>query len=202
MLAARADGAGAPGSREQDTWSGNESGPALSRATVGVYLFLAGEVMFFAGLVAAAIVLRSADTSWNTARESLALAPAAAGTALLVCGSLALELGLRGARSGRTRVLRRALFASAALGAAFVALQALEYRELLAHGLRWTSGVFGSCFYVLTALHALHVCAGVSWLALVACARERQLERAALATAYVHLVGVVWIGLFLFFYLS
>lgn len=202
MFAAQADGAGAGPRCEHTAWLAHESGPALSRATVGVYFFLAGEVMFFAGLVAAAIVLRSADATWNTARESLALAPAAAGTALLVLSSVALEFGLRGARSGRTRGLRGALFASAALVAAFVAVQGLEYRELLAHGLRWTSGVFGSCFYVLTALHALHVCAGALWLAFVACARERQIERAALATAYVHLVGVVWLGLFLFFYLA
>lgn len=196
MQAASADGGTAP------KWPAHESGPALSRATVGVYLFLASEVLFFAGLVAAAIVLRSGDAGWNAARGSLAFAPAAAGTALLVASSFVLEAGLRGARAGRERSLRTALFASAALGACFLALQLFEYDTLLAHGLRWTSGVFGSCFYVLTALHALHVGAGITWLALVACARERRGEHAALAAAYWHLVGAVWLGLFLLFYVT
>lgn len=188
-------------------WRAHESGPALTRGEIGVLLFLAGEVMFFAGLVAAAIVLRSADTGWNTARAALALPPALAGTALLVMSSIVLELGLRrvrggDARRGDARALRTALLASALLGAAFVALQLFEYRTLLAHDLRWTSGVFGSCFYVLTALHALHVCAGVLWLAFVAFATGPRLERATLASWYWHLVGVVWIGLFLFFYIA
>jgi cytochrome o ubiquinol oxidase subunit 3 len=183
-------------------WREHASAPAFARGEVGVLLFLAGEVMFFAGLVAAALVLRSADAGWNAARESLALPPALAGSALLVASSVVLELSLRRARRGNVSALRATLVLSALLGAAFVALQGFEYRTLLAHDLRWTSGVFGSCFYVLTALHALHVCAGALWLALVACTAGPRVERATLASWYWHLVGAVWIGLFLFFYVS
>jgi heme/copper-type cytochrome/quinol oxidase subunit 3 len=169
----------------------------------GVLLFLATEVMFFAGLVSAAIVLRAADPGWRAASERLEIGPAVAGTVLLLASSLVVALAARRARrAGAAGPLRAGLVVAALLGAAFLALQAFEYRALLAEGVDWRSGVFGSTFWTLTAVHGLHVLAGVAWLALVALARPGTIvERAELAGWYWHLVDGVWLVLFTLFHL-
>lgn len=171
---------------------------ALTNAQVGVLLFLASEALLFAGLVAAAIVLRAGDPKWSAAQRELLPALGWIGTALLLAGSLAVARALARARRGTAS--RTLLAVAAACGLAFLGVQASEYALLLDGGMRWTSGVLGSCFWVLTFVHGLHVLAGVAWIATVA-ARAGNAERIELASWYWHLVDGVWIVLFGFFYL-
>lgn len=172
---------------------------------VGVLLFLATEVMLFAGLVAAVLVLRAADRSWSAGPQHLSIGAGAAGTALLAASALALGFGLaRARRPGGERALRGGLALAALFGAGFVALQAFEYRALLAEGFTWRSGPFGSAFFVLTGLHGAHVLAGVAWNALLALrspTRPNAVHAARLASWYGYLVDGVWVVLFALFYL-
>lgn len=177
---------------------------AYTPVEVGFLLFLASEVMFFAGLFAAAIVLRSGDPRWGSGSAFLSRGAGIAGMGLLLLGSY----GLVRATSRAVPSLRE-LRVSAALavvfGAAFLGLAAWEYRVLLQAHRDWTRDVFSSCFWGLTGVHALHVLAGLAGLAWLAaragsdaaasCARMR------LATWYWNLVDAVWIALYLFFYL-
>jgi cytochrome c oxidase subunit 3 len=88
------------------------------------------------------------------------------------------------------------------LGAAFLAGQANEYRELIHEGLTLRSGVFGSTFYTLTGFHGAHVTGGAIFIFLVLLrARGGQFTGARhdsveMASYYWHFVDVVWIGLF------
>lgn len=187
--------AGAPG-----------AGPrrAYTTAEVGFLLFLASEVMFFAGLVAAAIVLRSADPGWRYGTAFLSRPAGIAGMALLLLGSFGLVRATSRGVPGE-RELRRSAALAAVFGAAFLGLQAWEWRLLLAADRGWARDVFGSCFWVLTGLHGLHVLVGVAWLAGLAArgaAGAAALRaRTQLATWYWNLVDAVWIVLYVFFYL-
>lgn len=193
-----------------------------TRGEIGVLLFLAGEVMLFAGLISAAIVLRADDPRWGSGAAHLSIGVGFVATALLASASGVLAFALARARRASGNAarasLRAACLVSALLGAAFLALQAFEYRELLAHGLSWRSGVFGSCFFTLTAVHGLHVFGGVAWLALCGlCAPRdvtrvspgdvtrvspRDVTRVRTASWYWHLVDGVWLALLCFFYLA
>lgn len=175
---------------------------AYTPSEIGVLLFLAGEVMLFAGLLAAAIVLRADHAAWARGAEELSRGAGAFGTFLLLGASFVLARALKRAHGRPGASLRGASALAALLGVAFLALQGFEYRALLEQGLSWRSGVFGSCFYVLTAVHGLHVLVGVLWLASNALFAARDVQRARLASWYWHLVDGVWIALFLFFYLA
>ncbi len=92
------------------------------------------------------------------------------------------------------------------LGFIFVYLQAHEYAEAYAEGLRLSTGIYGSTFFMLTGFHGLHVTIGaimltVIWLRVMKGHFTPQRHFAFEAVAwYWHFVDVVWLGLFIFVY--
>jgi len=99
------------------------------------------------------------------------------------------------------------LFLTVALGFLFVFLQAVEYKEAYHEGLKLTSGIYGSTFFMLTGFHGLHVTLGAIMLTVMLFRAirghftpERHFAFEA-AAWYWHFVDVVWLGLFLFVYI-
>jgi heme/copper-type cytochrome/quinol oxidase subunit 3 len=95
------------------------------------------------------------------------------------------------------------LAATIALGASFLLVQGVEYRELFAHGMSPRTSLYFSCFFVLTSVHALHVAGGLAWLAAArrSAARGSGTLGVELAVLYWQLVDVVWLALFALLYL-
>ena len=98
------------------------------------------------------------------------------------------------------------LFATVALGFIFVYLQIDEYAEAYEHGLKLTSGIYGSTFFMLTGFHGFHVTMGAVILAVIMFramkghfTHENHFAFEA-AAWYWHFVDVVWLGLFIFVY--
>jgi heme/copper-type cytochrome/quinol oxidase subunit 3 len=111
-------------------------------------------------------------------------------------------MGLATARRSRLWLAVTAL-----LGAAFLAGQGLEYARLLGAGLRPGSELFGTTFFTLTGLHALHVLVGLVLLATLlaaAAARPRRVGHAAWEgiAMYWHFVDAVWVVVFSVVYLG
>lgn len=137
----------------------------LPNAVVGTVLFIATEVMFFAGLISAFLVVKARFlANWPppgqprlpaevTALNTLVLL--ASGVLLLRAGVLADRL-----RADCGRVLRLGRWA-AALGSVFVLVQGIEWARLLYHGLGMRSGPYGSFFYLIVGSHALHAVAAI-----------------------------------------
>jgi cytochrome c oxidase subunit 3 len=175
---------------------------------VGALVFLMAGVMLFAGLVAAQLVLRHAGGGWpapGTPRLPVRLA--GFNTAVILASSLALHHGVRGMRLLDALRLRRGVLAAALLGAAFLFLQGWQWTRLLAAGLGFAGTVYGTTFYLVTGLHALHATSGVVWLLVIA-ARQRhpwvteRMERSIEVCAlYWHFVGLVWAALYVMLYL-
>jgi heme/copper-type cytochrome/quinol oxidase subunit 3 len=91
------------------------------------------------------------------------------------------------------------------LATAFLALQAWEWRALLAADFTPRGSLSGASFYVLTGAHGLHVLGGAVWLLASAVALRRPGARALhaeLAALYQHFVDLVWIVLFAVLYLA
>jgi cytochrome c oxidase subunit 3 len=94
-----------------------------------------------------------------------------------------------------------------ALGVAFVALQVEVLRALWSAGLRPSTGIYGSLFYGLTGLHAVHVVAGLMVLAVVLARAltgtyaEHDVIRVRVAAMFWHFVGAVWLLMFVALYL-
>jgi heme/copper-type cytochrome/quinol oxidase subunit 3 len=165
---------------------------------LGIGLFIASESLVFLGVVVAYVVFR--EQGLATAKAQLELGRTATFSALLFAssGTVALAVGRRS---------RAWLGLTAALGAVFLAGQGLEYARLLGTGLRPGSEMFGTTFFTLTGLHALHVLVGLvllGTLLLAATARTGRLGPAAWEGIglYWHFVDAVWVVVFSVVYLG
>ncbi len=180
----------------------------IENRKLGMWLFLASEVMFFTGIIGAYIVLRQAAPSWPDPLKTLNIPLTAFNTFLLVCSSATLVKGLAAARENDTEGMQVGLFLTVLIGALFLAIQMHEYHELL-HVRHFTpsSSLFGTCFFTMTGFHGLHVLGGVITMLIVFInslrgkytpAENRGIEVAGL---YWHFVDLVWIILFTIVYL-
>ena len=162
------------------------------RNLVGIALFIGSESLFFLSVVIAFVVFR--EQGLATAKAQLDIGRTALFSVLLFASSG--TMGLATARRSR-----RWLGLTALLGAAFLVGQGLEYARLLGAGLRPGSEIFGTAFFTLTGLHAVHVLVGLVLLATLlaaSAARPRRVGRTAWEgiAMYWHFVDAVWVVVF------
>lgn len=176
--------------------------PSSARATTqfGVIVFLASDVMLFAPFFAAYFLLRASNEPWPPEGVELDVPRALAATLVLVASSFTFVAAERaGARPGGTRLMRRWLLVTMALGVAFLVNQLLEYAAL---DFGADSHPYGSVYYLLTGLHGLHVTAGVAAIGLLFVRAVRARDHRDVATweggvsLFWHLVDVIWILVF------
>ena len=174
---------------------------------LGVWLFLASEVMFFTGLIGAYIVLRFGSPDWPVPSTILNIPLTALNTFILICSSVTMVLALAAVQRGEQRKLKQLLLATVLLGVVFLGIQGYEYSQLGHHGLTLSGSLFGSCFYVLTGFHGFHVLAGVVCIAFTTnrafrgwYTQDRHIGVETIGL-YWHFVDLVWIILFTIVYL-
>ena len=183
------------------TWQG------ITTLKFAWWLFLVSEVMFFAGLIAAYIVLRAGSPTWPIVAEELNVPLVAGNTFILIVSSVTMVQAYAGIEASDQKRLRNMLLATAALGVIFVSIQAFEWSTLLGEGTTAQTDLFGATFYTLTGFHGLHVSGGVVGLIFVTLKafRGRYTQAAhdgvELMGLYWHFVDVVWIILFTIIYL-
>jgi len=169
---------------------------------VGTTVWLASELMFFAGLFASYFTIRAADTpkSWPGTVIKLATGRDLGFTVLLVLSSFTMQYAVHHLdRDARTAAVRW-VAATLVLGTAFLANQLVEWTQV---PFRPSTSAYGSLFFVMTGFHGLHVLLGLVAMIglLVRMAGAGHEDRgvapvAEVITYYWHFVDVVWIGLF------
>jgi heme/copper-type cytochrome/quinol oxidase subunit 3 len=141
--------------------------PRLDNVRLGMMFFLAAEVMFFAGLISAFLVLRAQAPDWPPFDQPrLPVGVTGANTAVLLASGWALQRARTALRRGSPAFARR-LGWTALLGGAFLAVQGSEWARLVRFGLTTSSSLYGGTFYALVGAHALHVLAAVVVLLVV-----------------------------------
>lgn len=177
----------------------------LTPGKVGIWWFLASEIMVFGGLLASFIAFRLGNPEWGETARHLNLTIATVNTVILLTSSLTVVLALAALERGDDAGLRRHLGFTILLGLAFLGLKAAEYTgEIRAGYAPWT-GTFWSFYYTMTGLHGLHVLGGIVVNALLWVTtgwRRRSPHRLELAGLYWHFVDIVWIFLFPLLYLA
>jgi cytochrome c oxidase subunit 3 len=188
--------------------------------SVGTIVWLSSELMFFAALFAAYFTIRAnVPELWAQETAHLNVPFALANTSVLVLSSVACQFGVFAAERGqvgRTGTLlnvkqwglREWFILTYVMGAIFVGGQALEYVELVHHGVTIQDSAYGSVFYLATGIHGIHVIGGlIAFLFVLGrtyAARRFTHEQAVSAIVvsyYWHFVDVVWIALFAAIYL-
>lgn len=167
---------------------------------VGTVVWLASEVMFFAGLFGAYFVLRDHNrAAWPPDGVHLETGSAAAFTLVLIASSVTMQLAERAVTHGRVRAFRGWTLVTLAAGTLFVANQAREWRNL---GFGAGSHPFGSAFYMLTGFHGAHVIAGLLAMLFVLARSGRpgfghdDSGSVRAISAYWHFVDAVWLIVF------
>ena len=175
---------------------------------LGMMIALGAWSMMFGALFFIYAGMRAQAPMWPPAgAPRLPLALPAVNTLVLAASSLALQRGISRLAQGRRRALAPWTGAAMILGAAFLGLQLVVWRAQWAAGLYPSSSAYGSVFYGLTALHALHVAAGLLVLlvvlvrALLGRYTEHNVVRVRVAAMFWHFVDVVWLLMFISVYL-
>ena len=177
--------------------------------SVGVVVWLASELMFFAGLFGIYFTIRGqTEGEWPPAPTELNIGYAAVFTIVLIASSFTCQWGVFAAERGDVFSLRRWYLLSFVLGLLFVLGQANEYHTLVTqHETTLSSSPYGTVFYLTTGFHGLHVIGGlVAFLFLIAKTKvskftPAQATSAIVVSYYWHFVDVVWIGLFTTIYI-
>lgn len=134
----------------------------INRAFLGLLIFLATEVMFFAGLISAFLILRAGSDAWPPPHQPrLPVAVTGVNTLFLLASAFTMHLALRAIRANDTNALTRRLTVTAVLGTIFLGVQGFEWVRLVQYGLTFNSSIYGGMFYTLIGAHGLHVLAAV-----------------------------------------
>jgi cytochrome c oxidase subunit 3 len=177
-------------------------------AKLGLWTFLATEVLLFGGLFTAFIVFRlKFPEMFRADYVHLNRVMGAVNTVVLICSSLTVALGIAAIRKGKQGLLKLFLSLTILLAAAFLVIKYFEWTEKFAHGLFPSTDIFFSLYFMMTGVHGLHVMGGMlvlGWM-LVLARRGRFSEHyytpVEISGLYWHFVDLVWIYLFPLFYL-
>lgn len=170
---------------------------------LGMWVFLASEIMFFAGLIATFLGYRQRA---GEVAYLLNVPLMTIGTFLLLTSSFSAVSALSALQQNKVTAFRNWLIATMALGGLFLGVELLEWGELIGHGVT-TGTLFGSAFFTLTGFHGMHVLIGIVWMVFLLARTLRGRMTSASATGveifglYWHFVDIVWIVLFTIVYL-
>jgi cytochrome c oxidase subunit 3 len=193
-------------------------------STLGMWVFLVTEVLFFGGLFATYLIYRTwYPREFGIASEELDIFWGTFNTAVLITSSLTMALAVHAAQTGARRLTVIFIVLTMVLGTAFLAVKGLEYSHKFAEHFVPGAGfalehfkelprpeaveIFFSLYFVMTGLHALHMIIGLGIMAVLAWLAHRGRfspdyhSPVEIGGLYWHFVDIVWIFLFPLLYL-
>jgi cytochrome c oxidase subunit III len=177
-----------------------------SKRRVGMSALIVGESAIFTIFVVAYVFYLGKSLTGPTPQQVLEIP--ILGTICLLSSSLTIRRAEKAIEEERTAGFTLWLAATIALAAAFLTNTALEWKKLIYQdGLTISTNLFGTTFYSLVGLHAIHVIVGIFLLSatlvfsLFGWVDSRQSERFGVIALYWHFVDGVWIVVFTVVYL-
>jgi cytochrome c oxidase subunit 3 len=203
----------------------------LEASTLGMWVFLVTEIMFFGGMFMIYILYRvTYPDAWAHGSNHLNVTLGALNTAVLICSSLTMALAVRSAQVGSRKGQVMNLILTIMLGSVFLVVKYFEYAEKFKHHLvpgpnfntptpEFVNGIipiandpthqqlFFSIYFMLTGVHAAHMIVGIVLMFVILVMAIRGKFSASYYTPvevsglYWHFVDIVWIFLFPLLYL-
>ena len=189
-------------------------------AALGMWIFLATEIMFFGALFLGYTVYRGPyAAAYSEGSRHLDIVLGGINTAVLLCSSLTMALAVHAAQLGARRTVVLFLIATIALGSVFLGIKSLEYYHKyeihLIPGPNFQfpgpnsvhAQIFFSFYFVMTGLHALHMIIGIGVMIVMILLTARGRFSAGyyfpieMAGLYWHFVDIIWVFLFPLLYL-
>lgn len=181
----------------------------LNNVKIGIWLFLASEVMLFGALFASYILLRVGGPSWPEQSEILNVPLATINTAVLITSSVTMVMAWASLVRKQLGRFRLYMGGTVALGLVFLVIKYFEYSAKFHHDLFPSTSTFLAIYFTLTGLHGLHVVGGMvvnAWYCgpgakLWKTNPQQFTNRVETAGLFWHFVDLVWIFLFPVLYL-
>ena len=198
-------------------------------ASLGMWLFLATEIMFFGGMFCAYLIYRiNYFSEFAAGSRSLDIYLGTVNTIVLICSSLTVALAVRAAQMGKRKLLVILLLATIIFGFAFLGIKGVEwYQKYEEHHIPGSAfnaddlvraypqihidqsheQIYFSLYFAMTGLHALHMIIGVGIFAYLTfwAWKGRYTPQyntpIEIGGLYWHFVDIVWIYLFPLLYL-
>jgi len=192
----------------------------VDASTLGMWVFLATEVLFFGGLFVTYCVYRAFyPAAFAASSRELDIVLGAVNTMVLITSSLTMALAVHAAQTGARRALMVFLALTMILGAVFLGIKTVEYyRKFVEHHVPGPSfqfepeyarhaQIFFSLYFMMTGVHALHMIVGIgimlvmyalAWRGTITATYYSPIEISGL---YWHFVDIIWIFLFPLLYL-
>jgi cytochrome c oxidase subunit 3 len=193
-------------------------------ASLGMWIFLVTEVLFFGGMFMTYTLNRSTYPDvFGEASKSIDLTLGAINTVVLIGSSLTMAMSVWASQVGKKQLVTIFLIATLVLGSVFLGIKGVEYHQKFVEhhvpGLSFSfepgasiatnahAQLFFSLYFAMTGLHALHMIIGAGlllWL-IKQSMRGRFTPQyntpVELVGLYWHFVDIVWIFLFPLLYL-
>ena len=186
---------------------GHATSTGISNTKLAMWVYLGSDCLLFGSLISTYLLLRHRSVGGPTPEELFDIPFTSVSTFVLLMSSLTMVLAVSSLMRGDVRLNRIWLGTTAMLGAVFIGGQVYEFTTFYREGLGYTTNIFGSAFYTLTAFHGVHVSVGIVMLMsmLVMSFRgnlgpERS-ETVETIGLYWHFVDIVWIIIFTVVYL-
>ncbi len=181
----------------------------LNNVKLGIWLFIASEVMLFGGLFSSYILLRLGATEWPVGATILDVPIGAINTAVLISSSVTMVMSWASLKLNDLGKFKVYMGATVVLAVLFLVFKAYEYGSKFQHGEFPSESTFLAIYFTMTGLHALHIVGGIIvngyfWgpgSAMWRTEPERFTNRVEAAGLYWHFVDLVWIFLFPVLYL-
>jgi heme/copper-type cytochrome/quinol oxidase subunit 3 len=142
----------------------------VSSSIFATVIMIMTEVMFFAALISAYMIIRSGAEEWPPwGQPRLPVFATAINSLTLLASAFCLHRSVK-VFSSQASQSKQLLALAIALGIVFVSVQGYEWVQLISFGLTITSSTYGGVFYLIIGAHGLHVIGGL--LALLACLRR------------------------------
>jgi cytochrome c oxidase subunit 3 len=181
----------------------------LTNGKLGIWLFLASEVMLFGSLFASYVMLRVGNPHWPAGATYLNVPLATLNTVILISSSVTMVLAWASLAKHDFGRFRLFMAITILCGVGFLIVKYIEYSTKFHHELYPSTNTFLAIYFTLTGLHGLHVIGGMavnSYLwgpgsALWKTDPVHFTNRVENAGLFWHLVDLVWIFLFPILYL-
>jgi cytochrome c oxidase subunit III len=198
-------GGGGGDDRSDNDKSGQKEEFKPDKYRVGMGLILLIVLMTFGGLIGAYVVLATNQSlEWKPFNLPFQMWIS---TGLIIVSSIDYELAKKSLLEGNQPKARKWFLITAILGAVFIASQILAWFNLVSQGYYATGNPYAGLFYILTAIHAVHVIGGIISLGFIVLKTQIEttdedelLKRqwfAKVVAWYWHFIGILWIVLFL-----
>ena len=181
----------------------------VNNVKLGIWLFLASEVILFGGLFSTYVILRLGGTDWPLGSDILSVPIGTFNTAVLIGSSVTMVMAHASLKMNQFDQFKKYMGLTVLLALVFLTVKSYEYFDKISHGDLPSASTFLAIYWTMTALHGLHIIGGVVvngyfWgpgSKMCHSRPEMCANRVEAAGLYWHFVDLVWIFLFPVLYL-